>query len=258
MWASSFLQTKLPNRNHRRRVCDRGQRRAHAEQSRRGVDCKWENFSFFVILIKTVFFLLWCSSEMICSWKSLHLFDTDVPLFMKRGPIKTLHTSVKSPSCSRDDEWLKFFLCLCVISGGGWWWWWGQHDWFGGSEVTDHSHCEFTRKYADLMALCLVFLMSATRPAVCFPTGSWALLKTWWNPGVDSRRSRVEPGGGESPASAQSHHQDWQQGALSFTAGSDPTSVSAASPVFVFVGSKGSHEDFSSPELSDDVAFNKI
>ncbi len=50
---------------------------------------------------------------------------------------------------------------------------------------------------------------------VCSLTGSWTVLQTRRDSGVDHWRSRVEPGGGESPATTQSHHQDRQQGAHS-------------------------------------------
>lgn len=43
-------------------------------------------------------------------------------------------------------------------------------------------------------------------------TGSRIVLQTGQHSGVDGRCSRVEPGGGESPAATQSHHQDRQQG----------------------------------------------
>lgn len=151
---------------------------------------------------------------------------------------------------------------MCV---GGAWWWRGERDGPGGSEVTNHSHCEFAWKYdwydiwrlsnylrnvtnflnTSNFAFCLLDLVRThdsqlhfaptwnrildqspfrsvnlnsatlydeTDRVVCSLTGGRTVLQTRRDPGVDHWCSRVEPGGGESPATAQSHHQNRQQG----------------------------------------------
>ena len=58
-------------------------------------------------------------------------------------------------------------------------------------------------------------LEDETGRVVCSLTGTRNVLQTRRDSGVDGGCRRVEPGGGESPAAAQSHHQDRQQGTRS-------------------------------------------